>query len=147
MRQPFSKRILVPLAFGLLLISVVSCNGTGAGIRIEKEPVVKGGPPPHAPAHGYRAKHRYHYYPDAYVYFDISRKVYFYLETDQWRMTASLPRNLNAQLGGYVLIEMDSDKPYSAFQYHRHKYPPGQQRKTKEKERKGNWAHKEKSSI
>lgn len=33
----------------------------------------EGGPPPWAPAHGYRAKHSYHYYPSAEVYFDTGR--------------------------------------------------------------------------
>ncbi len=39
---------------------------------------VKPGPPPHAKAYGHRARHHYHYYPDAYVYFDTGRGLYFY---------------------------------------------------------------------
>ena len=35
--------------------------------------VRKGGPPPRAPAHGYRAKYTYHYYPSSCIYFDASR--------------------------------------------------------------------------
>ena len=33
----------------------------------------KNGPPAHAPAHGYRAKHQYRYFPSCKVYHDIDR--------------------------------------------------------------------------
>jgi hypothetical protein len=33
----------------------------------------KQGPPAHAPAHGYRAKHQYRYYPSRSVYYDTGR--------------------------------------------------------------------------
>ncbi|MBW1795267.1 MAG: hypothetical protein JRJ38_12710 [Deltaproteobacteria bacterium] len=93
----------------------------------------KGGPPPHAPAHGYRAKHNYRYYPSACAYFDISRKVYFYLEKDNWKISVSLPQTIQLRLGDYVTIEMDTDKPYTQFIEHKRKYPPGQLKKKKKK--------------
>ncbi|MEW5755840.1 MAG: hypothetical protein AB1810_06005 [Pseudomonadota bacterium] len=80
------------------------------------------GPPDHAPAHGYRAKHKYHYYPDSDVYFDSGRRMYFYLSDNRWTMSASIPLNLKARLGEHVTIEMDSDKPYREHDSHRHKY-------------------------
>jgi len=72
----------------------------------------KGGPPLHAPAHGYRAKHHYHYYPRAEVYYDTSRKLYFYMQGDGWKASVSLPLDLKVRLGDYVSVEMESDKPY-----------------------------------
>ena len=95
--------------------------------------VAKGGPPPHAPAHGYRAKHNYRYYPSACVYFDISRKVYFHLVQGAWQISVSLPRALQLQLGNFVSIEMDTDKPYTKFKDHKRKYPPGQLKKKNKK--------------
>ena len=86
----------------------------------------KGSPPPHAPAHGYRAKYNYRYYPSTCAYFDTSRKVYFYLEKGNWQMSVSLPQTLQLRLGDYVTIEMDTDKPYTKFADHKRKYPPGQ---------------------
>jgi len=56
-------------------------------------------PPPHAPAHGYRSKYRYKYYPDTSVYFNSSKGLYFYLKGDSWTMSASLPDYLNVNLG------------------------------------------------
>jgi hypothetical protein len=92
----------------------------------------KSGPPPHAPAHGYRAKYAYRYYPSSCVYYDTGRKVYFYLEGDDWRASVSLPQHINLRLGDYVTMDMDTDKPYTRFEEHRHKYPPGQLKKKNE---------------
>jgi hypothetical protein len=86
------------------------------------------GPPAHAPAHGYRAKHRYYYYPDVSVYFDLDRRLYFYLDRG-WQVAARLPRELRLGLYGPVTIEMDLDKPYSRYDEHRRKYPPRRDRK------------------
>ena len=97
----------------------------------------KTGPPPHAPAHGYRAKYNYHYYPSAYVYFDVSRSCYFYLEGESWKMAASLPLSVRVRLGDHVSIEMDTDKPYTQFEVHKKKYPPGQ---LKGKKMKKKWS-------
>jgi hypothetical protein len=83
------------------------------------------GPPDHAKAHGYRAKHTYRYYPSAQAYYDVERKMYFYLEGDNWRVSVSLPVSLQAKIGDYVTIGMDSDRPYTAFEEHRRNYPVG----------------------
>ena len=82
----------------------------------------KAGPPEHAKAHGYRAKHTYRYYPSANAYYDVERKSYFYLEGNNWRVGVSLPDNLNVRLGSYVTIGMDSDKPYTSFEVHKRQY-------------------------
>lgn len=100
---------------------------TGSNDRV----AVKNGPPAHAPAHGYRAKYQYRYYPACSVYFDISRKVYFYLEGEHWRISAGLPNTLRVGLGDYVFFEMDTDRPYLDYENHRQKYPPGQLKKNK----------------
>jgi hypothetical protein len=90
------------------------------------------GPPPHAPAHGYRAKHRYYYYPEVSVYFDLDRRVYFYLDRG-WQVATRLPRDLRLGLYGPVTIEMDLDKPYRRYDEHRRKYPPHRGKKKKHK--------------
>ncbi|UCF56129.1 MAG: hypothetical protein JSW15_08485 [Deltaproteobacteria bacterium] len=135
MKRNFPRR---PVAFfiSLFLISFsAACDVKSFGIHVGEGPEKKGGPPPHAPAHGYRAKYSYHYYPSTYVYFDVSRKVYFYLEGGAWKMSVSLPDHLRVKLGEHVTIEMDTDKPYTKFEEHKNKYPPGQAKKGK-KEKK-----------
>ena len=89
----------------------------------------KGGPPPHAPAHGYRAKHRYRYYPCCSVYYDRGRRVYFYIEGGHWEVGASLPSRLRVGLGDSVEFELDTDRPYIYHGEHVKKYPPGQLKK------------------
>lgn len=91
------------------------------------------GPPDHAPAHGYRAKHKYKYYPDAQVYYDTGRGVYFYYRNGGWHMSAELPSNLSVTLGDSVTLEMDTDKPYARHDEHMREYPPGQKDKGKGK--------------
>jgi hypothetical protein len=140
-------KILILWISILLVISFTACNTTGGGVHVGWGPDSKGahvshphevkkvGPPPHAPAHGYRAKYAYRYYPSSCVYYDTGRKVYFYLEGDDWRASVSLPQHINLRLGDYVTMDMDTDKPYTRFKEHRHKYPPGQLKKKNK-----NWA-------
>jgi len=131
---------LILLSCVLFVFSIAACatyeGGYEAGVYAGEEAHTKGGPPPHAPAHGYRAKHTYRYYPDACVYFDISRKIYFYLEGDNWRVSVSLPHHLSVRLDDYAVIGMDSDRPYTDSKKHKQKYPPG---KMKEKKKGRKW--------
>ena len=146
MKQSLVK-LLISLVCAPLIFTFSGCKTTAGDVHVGwgSEPknchpncskkVGKGGPPPHAPAHGYRAKYAYRYYPSSYVYFDASRKVYCYFENHCWWESASLPKDIRLKRGHYVTIEMDDDKPYSGFKGHVHKYPPGQLKK-KDK----NWA-------
>lgn len=94
------------------------------------------GPPAHAPAHGYRAKHMYHYYPSASVYRDASTGMYFYLSGSNWKVGATLPDALRVKLGSSVTLEMDTDKPYIYNDQHKQQYPPGQAKKKNKNNKK-----------
>lgn len=91
------------------------------------------GPPDHAPAHGYRAKHMYQYYPAASVYRDTDTGMYFYLSGSNWQVGASLPDALKVKLGSSVSIELDTDKPYIYNNQHREQYSNGQENKQNNK--------------
>lgn len=137
--------ILLILSVGAVFLA--GCVTTGGEMAVgwgspqerhhQARPVKRHGPPAHAPAYGYRAKHAYWYYPDSYVYFDTYRGVYFYLEDDNWRVSVSLPRYLQVSLGDHVTIEMDTDKPYTQFDYDRKKFPPGHMKKDRHWKKKG----------
>jgi hypothetical protein len=143
MKSNGTTKVIVFGVFVFFLFSLNACQTRSVGVKIggEPDPVVvaesksKGGPPPHAPAHGYRAKYSYRYYPSCYVYFDVLRKCYFYLAGDGWKVSASLPLQMRVQLGDYVSIEMDTDKPYTRFKDHKKKYPPGQLKCKKKKKK------------
>jgi hypothetical protein len=139
----FIVKLMISLSCVLFAFSFSACRTTRGGIHVGwgSEPHAvpkkawKGGPPAHAPAHGYRAKYTYWYYPSTCVYFDTYRKLYFYLEADNWKMAASLPEAVQLRLGSYVTMELDTGKPYTRFEEHKRKYPPGQLKKKNK-----NWA-------
>ena len=136
------KKVTVCLAF-FCLLAFSSSSFAGAAISVQwgnesksecddcgSKYKKKGGPPPHAPAHGYRAKHQYRYYPNCNVYHDSTRNMYFYMKGDGWAVGASLPSNLQSSLGVSVDLDMDTDKPYDhnaehVKQYPKEKYKPG----------------------
>ena len=97
----------------------------------------KQGPPAHAPAHGYRAKYSYRYYPNERTYYDIGRRLYFYMQGAKWEVSVSLPGDIQLS-NEYVSITLGTDTPYEQHDEHRRKYPPGHQRKDKKKAHK--WA-------
>jgi hypothetical protein len=80
------------------------------------------GPPAHAPAHGYRAKYQYHYYPSCKVYYDTAREIYFYLKGENWEVGVTLPSHIKNDLGEYVSLELETDKPYLLNEEHNKKY-------------------------
>lgn len=139
-----AKRLFIGLTIGFFMVAALFTAGCNAkkvklvydsGYSEAGHKHKKNGPPAHAPAHGYRAKHRYRYYPGCSVYFDSGRKLYFYLKGDHWEVGVSLPNNLRVSLGDSVSIELDTDKPYIYHAEHVKKYPPGQM-KNKHKKNK-----------
>ncbi len=144
------KRLFIGLTIGFFIVSAiftVGCTARKIKVVYEKDGKSgysevgykhkKEGPPPHAPAHGYRAKHQYRYYPSCSVYYDYGRKIYFYVKGDHWEVGASLPSHLRISLGDSVNIELDADKPYIHHAEHVKKYPPGQLKNKKKKHKWG----------
>lgn len=126
-----TRHILVVLAVTFLTQACVVVTAP----PVYRDDGYRQGPPPHAPAHGYRQKqryYRYYYYPEAGVYFDLDRRLYFYLDGG-WRASSSLPRNLRAGLYGPVALELDLSEPYRRYDEHRRNYPPGQGKKKNRK--------------
>ena len=48
------------------------------------------GPPPWAPANGYRAKVRHVYFPTQNMYYDLQDRVYIYANGGNWSISASI---------------------------------------------------------
>jgi len=131
------KGLMLCLVIGLLIVGFSSSSFAGGAVSVQwgNDPKPdcedgggkykkKGGPPPHAPAHGYRAKHQYRYYPYQNVYYEPARGAYFYMSGDGWSFRASLPTHLTvASLGTYVSIGLDTEHPYYYNHDHVQKYP------------------------
>jgi len=145
MNYAYTSRLLILVIAGAFFFAACGITGGQLGLQwggaTKGSPRVEGvgtnSPPPHAPAHGYRAKYQYRYYPSCSVYYDTGRKIYFYLNGENWQVSASLPSHLSVQLGSGVSIEMDTERPYVDYEAHKAKYPPGQKKK-----KRGKWASK-----
>jgi hypothetical protein len=70
------------------------------------------------------------------VYYDIDRRLFFYLAGSNWQVSVSLPSRIHLDVDNYVGMEMESDKPYVDNVEHRKKYPPGQVKKKKKNKNK-----------
>ena len=83
------------------------------------------GPPPWAPAHGYRAKFRQVYYPDYNFYYDTYRHVYITMGGNGWEFSARLPARyarVDLYAARRVPLYIDSDAPQMYNRDHRLRY-------------------------
>ena len=134
-KMKYFKLVLV-ISFGLFFLA--GCNTVGVGIQIPGVPVHqakyhKPGPPPHAPAHGYRHKNRHGHNLEyrsglgAYVvvnvpetYFD--NNLYIRMSTDgRWMVSASLGQGWR--------LAVNNEVPYKLKEY----------KKKKKKSKKKKW--------
>ncbi|NOZ25288.1 MAG: hypothetical protein GXO94_04250 [Nitrospirae bacterium] len=92
-----------------------------ACVAVEERP----GPHPLPPPHRCKARHIYYYYPSAFVYFDVNRRLYFFLSNGAWVAAPVLPPTIVIRPDRFVTIELDVDRPYIYFEKHRKKFPPG----------------------
>lgn len=93
------RRSLLPLAAGIFALMLESCIIAGKAPAPPPPPPpapkhTRQGPPPWAPAHGYRARTQYIYFPAIEVYYDLDAGVYVYLERGRWVRSRSLPPSL-----------------------------------------------------
>lgn len=70
------------------------------------------GPPPWAPAHGFRRNRDYYYYPGANVYYRPEDRNWFYLEGDNWRVGVNLPTSIRVDFDRSVSLTMETDQPH-----------------------------------
>lgn len=107
----------------LSLTFITGCHPYGGGIIIDDGYAHRPIPPAHAPAYGHRL-HRYYYYPNAEIYFDVGRNMYFYLNSaGTWSFSVNLPIHLRSHLhNAYVEVEMEHDRPYLRHKYYKNKY-------------------------
>lgn len=127
-----ASHYIVALLLTVLFLMATGCEGGRVTVGTSPQydapgpgPGARGGPPPWAPAHGYRAKYQYRYYPSAQIYFDTGRNIYFYYRNGQWEVSAQIPASLQVQLGDSVTLEMNTDQPYRYHPDVVKRYPPG----------------------
>lgn len=122
-----AKLLLLLLSLGAALVSPARAAldvAISAEIRLGKIPpppppevvVIEDagpkGPPPWAPAHGFRRNRDYYYYPGANVYYRPKDHSWFYLDGGNWRVGVSLPTGIRVDFDRSVTLAMETDKPY-----------------------------------
>ncbi len=123
------------IALFVLLIMIVT---TVAGCRRPPRfpvppPVVIDGRPHHKPKH--RIKHyRYRYYPVSQVYYDHSRRVYFYYGKRGWVSVPVLPRHIHIDIDNYVTVDLEGPKPHIHHKRVLKNYPANKYQKKRRKE-------------
>jgi hypothetical protein len=101
------------------------------------------GPPPWAPANGYRAKTRHIYFPEYNFYFDLQRNGYFFFSNNRWSFSASVPTlyaHVNLRTTRHIELDFYGDRPYRNNRNHIIKYkgnknPPKPPKKSKKSKR------------
>lgn len=68
------------------------------------------------------APRRYEYYPEARVYFDPARQLYFFMEANRWAAKAVLPPQIKVRVGSPVVVDLDTERPYEYDDEVRQKY-------------------------
>ena len=132
-------KVIVLSVFSLILLT--GCNHFDASLLIQPNShhVDRHQPPAHAPAHGRRAQHRYHYYPEADFYYDDNRNTYFFIDSSGgWKVSVNLPHRYHTYLRtSYVEIDMESDRPYVEYKDHKRKYNKNKNKNKKKHKGKG----------
>lgn len=114
------KLIAIALAFVFVL---TGCGAVGVHATVPADKNQKGGPPPHAPAHGYRHKHQGHdldydvkigvymvvNVPDTYFYDDL----YIRLSSDgRWMVSARLNHGWRPAASHEIPLRLKHYKEY-----------------------------------
>ena len=86
-------------------------------------PPATAAPPPWAPAHGYRAKHHYIYYPSHPIYYAPARRHWFWWHDGRWLSGALLPWHLRRHLHGGISLYYDALYPSHFHHYTVRRYP------------------------
>lgn len=107
---------------GIITLLVLATSGCRVRAPLPLQPgiLARGGP-----SYQSRARYQYHYFPEAQVYFDTSRNLYFYLSDDLWLSAPLLPSRIHLDLNNPVTLELDGPKPFVHHRDTSRRYPPG----------------------
>lgn len=110
-------KLLLCALLGLVLSTEIAAQGKSNGQ----------GPPPWAPAHGFRAKTRHVYFPEYNLYFDIEKRVYIHFQAGRWSISVDLPTrlgNINLRNASKFELDIDIDNPQIYNGEHQMRFRP-----------------------
>jgi hypothetical protein len=113
---------IMPAALLLLISGCVGVVERPADVEVVESN--RQGPPPWAPAHGWRRQNEtYYYYPTTQVYYYPSARRYYWLEGREWRYGERLPRYYAIRDNERVILDLDYE-PHRQHAKIREMYPP-----------------------
>ena len=119
--------IISYIALALAILVFSGCGMTGTYDReltpSKKILAYENIQPAWASADGKGPEHVYMYYPSKGIYYDTGRGIYFYNTNGGWMASDSIPARLSPNIGSYVAIVIDTDKPYEYHAEVQKKYP------------------------
>lgn len=130
-------RVLVLLAVALLTVTVSGCVNRAGVSYGEGGRHYSGGPPPHAPAHGYRAKHRHHdmvYDSRLGAYVVLGYDDHYYNDGWYFRYRDGLWQ-INADLGGRDWRDADQYRVPEGLRHSKYRYRDREHREYRDKNR------------
>lgn len=102
----------------LMLVGLLLCTG---GCAVDEMPAPDYRSP--LPPHPYVVR-TYHYYPDAEVYLDPARDVYFWRDpSGAWMNGRRLPNRVRPSMSRFVEVTIDTDEPYRTHERVAHDHP------------------------
>lgn len=137
------KYVLFPAVLAALFFAAGAAQAQDFEIKVPLPPIpkIKIPKPPtpqiriEAPSRGpsnaapaLERRHRYNYYPDAEVYFDPARQLYFFFKANEWFARAMLPSDIQVRIGNAVTVDLDTERPYEFHDDVRRVYPRPKER-------------------
>lgn len=110
--------LLILALVGIALLS--GCRGPRLPVP---PPVIIDDDHRHRPRHRIR-HYRYRYFPGCQVYYDTTRKIYFYFSNNVWVSVPVLPRHIHVDWDDYVTLELEGPKPHLHHKDVFKRYPP-----------------------
>ena len=105
-RMPY-RVVVAPLFAAGLALLVTGCSSTNSTVDNRLAFI------PAKDAAAAEPAFTYHHWPEANVYLDVNREVFFWMESGQAQSGSELPAQVMDGLGGAVVVKRDTADPFA----------------------------------
>lgn len=120
----------------LLLVALSALSGCRRPPLPAPGPVIIDDGHPGRRPHQRSRYYRYRYFPAYEIYYDTSRRLYFYFSNGRWLSVRVLPRHYHIDARDYVIVELEGLKPHVHHRQMTKRYPPHKYRKEERREKR-----------
>lgn len=112
------------ILFILLFVALSALSGCRRPPLPTPGPVIIDDGHPGRRPHQRSRYYRYRYFPASEIYYDTSRRLYFYFNDGRWLSVRVLPRHYHIDARDYVIVELEGLKPHVHHRQMIKRYPP-----------------------